>query len=573
MPTQNNQVVFKFGLQSAYTALASKNDDTVYFCTDTRKVFVGDKAYADQPTYYGTCSTAADTPTKAVTLDTASSATYTLAAGAVLIVKFTYGSAIELAMSLKVANVSKSIRYGGTKTTSTGSLWSADSVCTFVYDGTYWNLIDPLPQWSLLGGVPPTFTPTAHTHGNITNAGAVTVTATIASGDKLIIQDSSASSVVKASSISFGTATTTFLRNDGTWATPAGGGGGGGTDENVAQALLPTTTAGSFPVLLKHTAGSTDETAGVNYASAITVAPSSGQVSATSFSGSGLQLTNLGRIIRFNCTTAAATAAKATQTSSIDGLTLTDTDLADGLVVEVYFRYPLAAASPTLKVSNCTAFPIGITGVQGDDVTYTRPPLGSWQFGQLVQFMFTTTHRSGSTLADKGVWMMTNPGYVIQVESSNSTEYPVLLRYANSTNYPSLTDGTRYCADVKIKPSTGALTANEFSGGTAHTLTLTKSSGTDGPNSTTLYYTQVGKHVTVQMDGFSRTAASQAVSYTYSGTLPTPIGNSSVFRCEDYATGSYAVSVLLDTGNKRITFPNGSTFDGTDAFVWSYIAQ
>lgn len=59
-----------------------------------------------------------------------------------------------------------------------------------------------------------------HAHGNITNAGAVTTTATIASGDKIAIIDSSASSKVTGSGISFdGSTATKCLTQKGTWET------------------------------------------------------------------------------------------------------------------------------------------------------------------------------------------------------------------------------------------------------------------------------------------------------------------------------------------------------------------
>ena len=61
------------------------------------------------------------------------------------------------------------------------------------------------------------FSVSTHTHGNITNAGDITATATIASGDRLVINDESASKITN-SSITFGTDTSKFLRNDGTWA-------------------------------------------------------------------------------------------------------------------------------------------------------------------------------------------------------------------------------------------------------------------------------------------------------------------------------------------------------------------
>ncbi len=63
--------------------------------------------------------------------------------------------------------------------------------------------------------------PRAHTHGNISNVGAITNTAvTVASGDSLLVGDASANNVIVKSSIAFGSGTTTYLRNDGTWGTP-----------------------------------------------------------------------------------------------------------------------------------------------------------------------------------------------------------------------------------------------------------------------------------------------------------------------------------------------------------------
>ena len=80
--------------------------------------------------------------------------------------------------------------------------------------------------WGLITGAPSTYTPSSHTHGNLSNDGKVTTTATIASGDKLVIvdTDSTAGSKITGSSITFGTSTTTFLSNKGTWETPSAAG-------------------------------------------------------------------------------------------------------------------------------------------------------------------------------------------------------------------------------------------------------------------------------------------------------------------------------------------------------------
>jgi hypothetical protein len=79
-------------------------------------------------------------------------------------------------------------------------------------------------------------TPTSHVHGDISNAGAITSTViTPATGDAIILSDTSASDALKRG-ISIGTSTTTFLRNDGTWGTPV--------DTNTTYAEATTTTLG-----------------------------------------------------------------------------------------------------------------------------------------------------------------------------------------------------------------------------------------------------------------------------------------------------------------------------------------
>ena len=56
----------------------------------------------------------------------------------------------------------------------------------------------------------------SHTHGNITNSGDITANATIANGDRLVINDESASKITN-SSITFGTNASQYLSNKGTW--------------------------------------------------------------------------------------------------------------------------------------------------------------------------------------------------------------------------------------------------------------------------------------------------------------------------------------------------------------------
>lgn len=105
------------------------------------------------------------------------------------------------------------------------------NISSFTNDSGYitsYTETDPtVPSWAK-ASAKPTYTASevgaatsSHTHGNITNAGDITATATIANGDRIVINDESASKITN-SSITFGTDTTTFLANNGTWQTPIG---------------------------------------------------------------------------------------------------------------------------------------------------------------------------------------------------------------------------------------------------------------------------------------------------------------------------------------------------------------
>jgi hypothetical protein len=101
-------------------------------------------------------------------------------------------------------------------------------------------------------------TPTSHVHGNISNGGVITTNTAASSGQHLVV--TSTSDLIQQSAITIGTATTTFLRNDGTWATPV--------DTNTTYAEATTTTLGlvelAFPKLASSPAV-TETTSGSRY--------------------------------------------------------------------------------------------------------------------------------------------------------------------------------------------------------------------------------------------------------------------------------------------------------------------
>jgi hypothetical protein len=97
-------------------------------------------------------------------------------------------------------------------------------------------------------------TPLSHTHGNISNGGIVNTNSAVVSGQHLVLTTHDTDAVIQ-SSITLGTSTTTFLRNDGTWVAPP--------DTNTTYGIATTTVAGLIEVF-----SDTDQTVAANAVSA-----------------------------------------------------------------------------------------------------------------------------------------------------------------------------------------------------------------------------------------------------------------------------------------------------------------
>ena len=108
-------------------------------------------------------------------------------------------------------------------------------------------------------------TPTSHTHGNIQNGGTLqTNDITIASGDKLVVTDSSDSNKIARTSASFSatvssqTQSTKFLREDGTFAAPSYT---TNTDTKVTQTPFGTVSSNAtYELLFSGSADNTEHT-------------------------------------------------------------------------------------------------------------------------------------------------------------------------------------------------------------------------------------------------------------------------------------------------------------------------
>lgn len=90
-------------------------------------------------TFYGTSSVAAATAAKTVTVDNS----FALATGVMVTVKFQYSnSASNPTLNVNGSGAISIKRYGTTAPgTAASTSWNAESAVTFVYDGTYWQMI------------------------------------------------------------------------------------------------------------------------------------------------------------------------------------------------------------------------------------------------------------------------------------------------------------------------------------------------------------------------------------------------------------------------------------------------
>lgn len=105
------------------------------------------------------------------------------------------------------------------------------------FNGTDNDTLHPTTTWTQIENKPSTFTPTSHLHGNITDNGQITATQVApTSGDFILISDTDNGGKIERG-IAIGTNDGTFLRKDGTFATPAGGGNVSGPASSVVGSV------------------------------------------------------------------------------------------------------------------------------------------------------------------------------------------------------------------------------------------------------------------------------------------------------------------------------------------------
>ncbi len=193
-------------------------------------------------------------------------------------------------------------------------------------------------------------------------------------------------------------------------------------DTKVTQTV--TTTAGEYPLLAKNTTSTTTATDTARFAAAVTVNPSSGSITASTFKG------NLdGKLVNARDI---SLSGDATGSASFDGsadVTISATLASTGVTAG---SYGLAAnATPAYGNSfNVPYFTVDAKGrvTAASTQTVTLPAVSDTKVTQTV----TTT----------------------------SGEYPLLAK--NTTATATVTDGARFAAAVTVNPSTGKISATAF---------------------------------------------------------------------------------------------------------------
>lgn len=212
----DGQLVLTFGDNSTATRTVSITATTSSSVAraealNTNGVKVGD---SNQPVYFGTDGkpvAISYTIEKSVPADAIFSYTF----------DGTYNASTNKAATVStVTNAINALDGGTIGTGGAGKTITSLSQTNGQVSATFSNISITKSQ---ISDFPNSLTPESHTHGNISNSGTITSTAVVlGNGDNLLFADSSNSGKIERSSITIGTGTTKYLRQDGTWGTPAG---------------------------------------------------------------------------------------------------------------------------------------------------------------------------------------------------------------------------------------------------------------------------------------------------------------------------------------------------------------
>ena len=299
--------------------------------------------------------------------------------------------------------------------------------------------------WSLITGVPGSFTPGTHSHGNITNAGTMNPSQiTIANNDFIVVGDSSDSSgKLTKGPIFYGSTTSSVLSQKGTW-----------------QAASPSVSI---------TAGTSSDAPKVNItvlgasgtAQALTKASTSvygvTKLSSTaSSSEEGLAATPKGvqaAINALDVSDAAVNGQYVKQVTQTDGkITVTRADFAPSISITA----GTSSAAPKVNVT--------VNTKSGTAQSITTATTGVYGVTKLSST--SSTSEEGLAATPKGVWAAidTVKYKVTQTADATNFEYPILTK--STVGVGTVTETVKFNSSTgkqtTINPSTGTISANSY---------------------------------------------------------------------------------------------------------------
>lgn len=299
--------------------------------------------------------------------------------------------------------------------------------------------------WSLITGVPGSFTPGTHSHGNITNAGTMNPSQiTIANNDFIVVGDSSDSSgKLTKGPIFDGSTTSSVLSQKGTW-----------------QAASPSVSI---------TAGTSSDAPKVN----ITVLGASGTAQAlTKASTSVYGVTKLSSTASLSEEGLAATpkgvqaAINALDVSdvAVDGQYVKQVTQTDGKITVTRADF---APSISITAGTSSAAPkvnVTVNTKSGTAQSITTATTGVYGVTKLSST--SSTSEEGLAATPKGVWAAidTVKYKVTQTADATNFEYPILTK--STVGVGTVTETVKFNSSTgkqtTINPSTGTISANSY---------------------------------------------------------------------------------------------------------------
>ena len=375
-----------------------------------------------------------------------------------------------------------------------------------------------------------------HTHGNISNTGTMTATASIANGDRLVITDSSDSHKIVGSSISFdGTTATKALTQKGTWE----------TFNNYSHPSYTSHESGMYKITVNeggHVSGATAITKSDITALGI---PSENTVYTFTTSGNGNAVTGLsvsGSTITFNKDATYNNYSHPTYTSQETGL----------------YKFSVNGTGHVDSTTAITKSDITALGIPEKDTTYTftKSGTGNALTGFSVSGTTITFSSANYNNYSHPTYTSQESGlYKITVDTTGHVSSATTVSKADITGLGIPSENTTYT--ITTTGDGNAVTAVGLSG---TTITVTKGASYNNYSHPT-YTSQESGLYKVTVDGTGHVSSTTTVSKADITGLGIPSENTT-YSFTTTGTGNAVTAVTLSgttvTVNKGATYNNYS---------------